>query len=160
MLMLRLDWKQLRASEIDLRKLTTRPADLQVVAPEPLPAQFVVGALEPTRAAEVVSKLIETQSAERISEPKVITLEGQPANVQVGNELPHISTIIEETVNGRHKRRVETRQTGQSIQLTPKLLDGGQVAIAIDAESSQLIPDANSLPSCSVCRPPLRTVRR
>ena len=75
-----------------------------------------------------------------ISQPKVITLDGREANVQIGGEVPVLR--VEETVNGQEERRVEYKEFGTLLMVRPKLSGEERELVTLDlaAEQSQLVP--------------------
>jgi len=88
--------------------------------------------------------LQETRRLEILSRPQVMTLDNQPAFIQVGQRVPRItaSNISETgTVNTTVLENV-----GILLGVTPRISPDGLVVMEIDAEKSKVGPEAEGIP--------------
>jgi len=79
-----------------------------------------------------------------LSRPQVMTLDNQPAFVQVGARVPRISSTTQNqqgTVNS-----VVLENVGILLGVTPRTSPDGLVVMEINAEKSQLGPEAQGIP--------------
>lgn len=106
------------------------------------------GGLVFSAGSESVSVLIralqESRRLDVLSRPQVTTLDNQPAFIQVGQRVPRIvSTTINEIgqVNS-----VALENVGLILGVTPRISPDGMVVMEIDAEKSELGPEAEGVP--------------
>lgn len=88
--------------------------------------------------------LQETKRMDILSRPQVLTLDNQPAFIQVGQRVPRItgSTVNQ---NGS-QNNVELENVGLILGVTPRISPEGNVVMEIDAEKSSLGPEAEGIP--------------
>jgi general secretion pathway protein D len=106
------------------------------------------GGLVLSASSDSVSVLIRALQDSRrlriLSRPQVMTLDNQPAFVQVGSRVPRItSTQITET--GTINNTV-LENVGIILGVTPRISPDGLVVMEIDAEKSELGPEAEGIP--------------
>ncbi len=99
-------------------------------------------------SSESVSVLIralkECRRLEVLSRPQVMTLDNQPAFVQVGQRVPRITGT---TVNQMGQvNSVTLENVGLILGVTPRISPDGLVVMAIDAEKSEVGPEAEGIP--------------
>ena len=82
-------------------------------------AGLVVSEITSEEVVKLLEGLKKHDALNVISRPKVITLDGREANVHIGGEMPILQ--VEETVNGKHERRVEYKEFGTMLMVRPKL---------------------------------------
>lgn len=136
----------------DITSLATREA----VAGQGL-SSFGLGRTDPTlgygglvlsASSESVSVLVRALQQSRrlqvISRPQVQTLDNQPAFVQVGARVPRI-TSSQLTVNGTINNTV-LENVGVILGVTPRTAPDGMIVMEIDAEKSELGPEAEGIP--------------
>ncbi|MFV2067548.1 MAG: type II secretion system protein GspD, partial [Pirellulales bacterium] len=106
------------------------------------------GGLVLSASSESVSVLIralqETRRIEVLSRPQIMTLDNQPAFIQVGQRVPRIiGTQINQVgqVNS-----VALENVGLILGVTPRISPTGMVVMEIDAERSEVGPDAEGIP--------------
>jgi general secretion pathway protein D len=99
-------------------------------------------------SSESVSVLIralkDCRRLEVLSRPQVMTLDNQPAFIQVGQRVPRItSTQVTQTgiVNS-----VTLDNVGLILGVTPRISPDGLVVMEIDAEKSEVGPEAEGIP--------------
>ncbi len=120
-------------------------------------SSFGVGRTDPTlgygglvlsASSESVSVLVRALQQSRrlqvISRPQVQTLDNQPAFVQVGARVPRI-TSSQLTVNGTINNTV-LENVGIILGVTPRTAPDGMIVMEIDAEKSELGPEAEGIP--------------
>lgn len=93
---------------------------------------FLLRALQETRRMEVLSR------------PQVLTLDNQPAFIQVGQRVPRIiGSIVNQ--NGQ-QNNIALENVGLIIGVTPRISPEGNVVMEIDAEKSSLGPETEGIP--------------
>jgi len=86
-----------------------------------------------------LSALAKDNKARILSEPRLVTLSGKPAEVFVGGEKPVITTSTTGTGSGVTSKSVEFKSFGITLKITPVVAgDRSRVTSAIDAEVSSL----------------------
>ncbi len=106
------------------------------------------GGLALSASSESVSLLIRalqhSRRMEVLGRPQVMTLDNQPAFIQVGERVPRIS-------GSRFDGRVQTNDivyenTGLMLGVTPRISPDGMVVMEIDAEKSRVGDEAKGIP--------------
>jgi general secretion pathway protein D len=93
---------------------------------------FLLRALEESRRLDVLSR------------PQVLTLDNQQAFIQVGQRVPR---IVASTINQiGSQNQIELENVGLIIGVTPRISPEGNVVMEIDAEKSELGPEAEGIP--------------
>ena len=106
------------------------------------------GGLVLSASSESLSVLIRALQDERslqvLSRPQVMTLDNQPAFVQVGQRVPRItsSNIVDNAVINN----TVLENVGILLGVTPRIAPDGQVVMEIDAEKSEVGPEAEGIP--------------
>ncbi len=93
---------------------------------------FLLRALQETRRLDVLSR------------PQILTLDNQPAFIQVGQRVPR---IVGSTVNQNgQQNNITLENVGLIIGVTPRISPEGNVVMEIDAEKSSLGTEAEGIP--------------
>jgi hypothetical protein len=103
-------------------------------------AGLVVSEIKPEEVVKLLDELKKHDAVEVLSRPQVITLDGREANIHVGGEAPILR--VEETINGKHERRIEYKEFGTILMVRPKLSEEKPDLVTLDivAEQANLIP--------------------
>ncbi|MCR9118666.1 MAG: hypothetical protein NXI22_17150, partial [bacterium] len=88
--------------------------------------------------------LEDNQRVQMLSRPQVMTLDNQPAFVQVGQRVPTI-TDVQQTVNGT-VNSVTYQNVGILLGITPRTSPDGLVVMEVNAEKSALGPVNQGIP--------------
>jgi len=106
------------------------------------------GGLVLSAGSENVSVLLralnESRNIEILSRPQIMTLDNQPAFIQVGQRVPRIvGTNINQVgqVNS-----IELENVGLILGVTPRISPDGMVVMELDAEKSNLGPESDGIP--------------
>jgi len=106
------------------------------------------GGLALSASSESVSILIRalqhSRRMEVLGRPQVMTLDNQPAFIQVGERVPRISGS---RFDGRVQTNdIEYENTGLILGVTPRISPDGMVVMEIDAEKSRVGDEASGIP--------------
>ncbi len=106
------------------------------------------GGLVLSASSESVSVLIralqESRRLEVLSRPEVMTLDNQPAFIQVGQRVPR---IVGSTINQLGQiNTIELENVGLILAVTPRISPDGMVVMEIDAEKSDVGPEIEGIP--------------
>ncbi len=106
------------------------------------------GGLVLSASSETVSAMIRALKDNRrldvLSRPQIMTLDNQPAFIQVGKRVPRITGSTAQTrglVN-----TIELENIGLILGVTPRISPDGMVVMEIDAEKSELGPTSEGIP--------------
>lgn len=106
------------------------------------------GGLVLSASSESISLLIralqESRRLEVLSRPQIMTLDNQPAFIQIGKRVPRItgSTMRQEgQVN-----TIEMENVGLILGVTPRISPDGMVVMELDVEKSELGSEAEGIP--------------
>jgi type II secretion system protein D len=106
------------------------------------------GGLVLSASSENVSILIralrEKKRLDVLSRPQVMTLDNQPAFIQVGQRVPYVQ-LVSLTSLGQVSN-VELINVGLILGVTPRISPDGTVVMEIDAERSELGPESEGIP--------------
>jgi general secretion pathway protein D len=106
------------------------------------------GGLVLSASSENVSVLLramnQSKTVEILSRPQVMTLDNQPAFIQVGQRVPQITASTISTVG--QSNSIELENVGLILGVTPRISPEGMVVMEIDAEKSEVGPDAEGIP--------------
>jgi len=92
----------------------------------------------------LVRALRESRRIDVLSRPQVMTLDNQPAFIQVGQRVPRITGT---TINQFSQvNTIDLENVGLILGVTPRISPEGMVVMEIDAEKSNLGPDAEGIP--------------
>ncbi len=106
------------------------------------------GGLVLSASNENVSVLLralnQSRTVEILSRPQIMTLDNQPAFIQVGQRVPQIrgSTVN----NAGQSNTIELENVGLILGVTPRISPEGMVVMEIDAEKSEVGPDSEGIP--------------
>ena len=89
--------------------------------------------------------LAENHQVEVLERPQITTLDNQPANVQVGQRVPTITSVTTNALTGQ-ANSVTFQNVGVILGVTPRISPDGLVVMQIDAEKSALEPEATGIP--------------
>ncbi len=109
------------------------------------------GGLVLSASSESVSALLralrENRRLDVLSRPQIMTLDNQPAFIQVGQRVPRITGT---TINQFSQvNTIALENVGLILGVTPRISPEGMVVMEIDAEKSSLGPDAEGIPVAS-----------
>ena len=106
-------------------------------------AGLVVSDITDEEAVKLVDGLKRHDALQVVSRPQIVTLDGREARLQVGGQVPILE--IEESLNGKHERRVEYRDFGTMLVVRPKIHKAkDRVTLDILAEQASLLPPAEA----------------
>ncbi len=92
----------------------------------------------------LIRALQESRRLEVLSRPQVMTLDNQPAYIQIGKRVPRISGS---EMNQRGQvNTIEMEPVGLILGVTPRISPEGMVVMEIDAEKSELDPVSDGIP--------------
>ncbi|TWT82035.1 putative type II secretion system protein D precursor [Planctomycetes bacterium CA13] len=111
-------------------------------------AELGFGGLVLSASSENVSVLLraleESRRLEVLSRPQVLTLDNQPAFIQVGQRVPRITGS---TINQIGQQNTITLENvGLILGVTPRISPEGNVTMEIDAEKSEVGPESEGIP--------------
>jgi type II secretion system protein D len=134
-------------------------------------SNFAVNRLDPalgfsgfvfSASSDAVSILLralqEKRRLEVLSRPQLMALDGQPGQVQVGQDVPYVSGI---TLNEfGQTNNILYRSVGLILQVRPRISPDGLVVMEIFANKSEVGPESEGIPvSFSTTGVPLRSPR-
>ncbi len=93
----------------------------------------------------LIRALQDERSLQILSRPQVMTLDNQPAFVQVGQRVPLIASS-NIAANGAVINNTTLVNVGILLGVTPRIAPDGQVVMEIDAEKSEVGPEATGIP--------------
>jgi type II secretion system protein D len=106
------------------------------------------GGLVLAAGSDAVSVLIRALSESRrldvLSRPQVMTMDNQPAFVQVGERVPRITGSTTNEVGQTNQTTLEN--VGLLMQVRPRISPDGLVVMEIDAEKSSVGPESEGIP--------------
>lgn len=106
------------------------------------------GGLVLSAQSENVSALLralaENHRVEILQRPQIMTLDNQPAFIQVGKRVPRITSV--NTALTGTTNSIQLDNVGLILGVTPRISPDGLVVMQIDAEKSDLEPDATGIP--------------
>lgn len=106
------------------------------------------GGLVLSASSENVSVLLramnQSQAVEILSRPQVMTLDNQPAFIQVGQRVPQITASTISQVG--QSNSITPTNVGLILGVTPRISPEGMVVMEIDAEKSEVGPEAEGIP--------------
>jgi len=85
--------------------------------------------------AATINFWCESQKAEVLANPKVLTLDGLAAKIELTEQIPYLSSTIEPTTGGVTSR-YGFLPTGITLNVTPHISIGGSVSLEIKTEQS------------------------
>ena len=114
-----------------------------------LNSELGFGGLVLSASSESVSMLLRALKEERrinvLSRPQVMTLDNQPAFIQVGQRVPRV-TGTQTNEAGGLTNTVTLENVGLILGVTPRISPDGLVVMEIDAEKSEVGPEADGIP--------------
>lgn len=106
------------------------------------------GGLVLSASSESVSVLIRALQATRrlevLSRPQIMTMDNQPAFIQIGQRVPRISSTG--IVSTGQFNAIDLVNIGLILGVTPRISPEGMVVMEIDAENSNLAPISEGIP--------------
>ncbi|MHB8897702.1 MAG: secretin N-terminal domain-containing protein [Thermoguttaceae bacterium] len=114
-----------------------------------LNSELGFGGLVLSASSESVSMLLRALKEDRriniLSRPQIMTLDNQGANIQVGQRVPRVTgTATNES--GGLTNQVTMEDVGLIVGVTPRISPDGLVVMEIDAEKSEVGPEAEGIP--------------
>ena len=114
-----------------------------------LNSELGFGGLVLSASSESVSMLLRALKEDRridvLSRPQIMTLDNQPASIQVGERVPTV-TGTETNDSGGLTNSVDFQDVGLIVGVTPRISPDGLVVMEIDAEKSEVGPEAEGIP--------------
>ena len=114
-------------------------------------SQLGFGGFVLSASSENVSFLLralnENHRLEVLQRPQIMTLDNQPAFIQVGQRVPRITGT--QVNNVGQVNTIALENVGLILGVTPRISPDGLVAMEIDAEKSEMGPDAEGIPVSS-----------
>ena len=92
----------------------------------------------------LIRALQDRRRLEVLSRPQVMTLDNQPAFIQVGQRVPRI--VGSQVNNVGQVNNIELENVGLILGVTPRISPEGMVVLEVDAEKSDLGPEAEGIP--------------
>ena len=89
--------------------------------------------------------LAENHRVEILQRPQIMTLDNQPAFIQVGQKVPTISLVTNNATTG-NTNSITFNNVGLILGVTPRISPDGLVVMQLDAERSSLESDATGIP--------------
>jgi len=121
-------------------------------------SNFAVNRLDPTlgfsgfvfsASSDAVSVLLralqEKRRLEVLSRPQLMALDGQPGQVQVGQDVPTILATTIDPIAGT-TNTITYRQVGLILQVVPRISPDGLVVMQITANKSEVGPEIEGIP--------------
>lgn len=111
-------------------------------------AELGFGGLVLSASSQNVNVLLraleESRRLEVLSRPQVLTLDNQPAFIQVGQRVPRITGSSINQVG--QQNTVDLENVGLILGVTPRISPEGNVTMEIDAEKSSIGPESEGIP--------------
>lgn len=98
-------------------------------------------------SASVILNQLESKTDVRVlSAPKLLTLNNEPATLQVGDQVPVITQQSQSVTasDAPIVNNIELRDTGVILQVTPRVNDSGTIILDISQEVSDVTPTTTS----------------
>ncbi|MEP2990032.1 MAG: type II secretion system secretin GspD [Parasphingorhabdus sp.] len=113
--------------------------------PAPSFPGFSVSVLGSTASA-VLNTLQSKTNVQVLSAPKILTLNNEPATLQVGDQVPIVTQQSQGTVSPGAPivNNIELRDTGVILQVTPRVNDSGTIILDISQEVSDVASTTTS----------------
>ena len=118
--------------------LIESPEELSLLKPNPDGPELSCSHAE---ACELIEKYSKSDAVKIIARPQLLTLDNQPAFLQIGDRVPRIKSTKDGHVTG-----TELENVGLIIGLTPRIANDRVVTMEIDLEKSQLGPEHQGVP--------------
>jgi general secretion pathway protein D len=113
-------------------------------------ADLGFGGLVMSASSESISVLLralqENRRLDVLSRPQVMTLDNQPAFIQVGQQVPYITGINPSNVSGTTSFSTDLIDVGIILTVIPRISPDGMVVMEIDATKSAVGPDEEGIP--------------
>lgn len=110
-------------------------------------AELGFGGLVLSASSEAVSVLVRALKEQRrldvLSRPQIMTLDNQPAYIQVGQRVPYI-TGVNITETGQ-TNQVQFQEVGLILAVRPRISPDGMVVMEIDANKSEVGPESEGI---------------
>lgn len=133
---------ELNLLTLDLRAIADAKVDFPISPDRPAEVSkggLITVQLGEKEASRLVEVVLGVKGAEMLSQPQIITLDGQEASLQVGGEVP--IAVVDEIVGGeRRERRVESKAFGTKLRIMPRIVpeDRRMVVVEIAGEQTSL----------------------
>ncbi len=92
----------------------------------------------------LIRALQESQRLEVLGRPQIMTLDNQPAFIQIGKRVPRITGTQVNQIGQANS--IELVNVGLILGVTPRISPEGMVVMEIDAEKSDVGPEAEGIP--------------
>jgi len=81
-----------------------------------------------------LSAMEQLGKAKLLSNPKLLVMQGKPANIQIGQDLPMITTTTDS--NGAQTSSTEWRAVGIMLKVTPMVTNDKRIGLTVEIEQS------------------------
>lgn len=97
-------------------------------------------------ASAVLNTLQSKTNVKVLSAPKILTLNNEPATLQVGDQVPIVTQQSQSVTSPGAPivNNIELRDTGVILQVTPRVNDSGTIILDISQEVSDVAPTTTS----------------
>jgi len=92
----------------------------------------------------IIRALSECHKLQVLSRPQVMTLNNQPAYIQVGQRVPRVTNVTFSTFGQTNTTTLDN--VGLQLYVIPRISPDGMVVMAIDAEKSEVGPEIEGIP--------------
>jgi len=102
---------------------------------------FVLG-VSSSAVSTALNALQQVTSLRVLSSPQILVLDNQPAQLEVGDQVPYQTASQQSTVaNSTVVNSIDYHQTGVILNVIPRVNSGGLVTLDIDQEVSEVNPN-------------------
>lgn len=135
---------ELKLLTLNLRAIADAKVDFPITPDRPADVSnggLITVQLGEKEASRLVEVVLGIKGAEMLSQPQIVTLDGQEATLQVGGELP-IAQVEEIIGSERRERRVEFKSFGTKLRVLPRIVpdDRRNVLVEIAGEKTSVNP--------------------
>jgi hypothetical protein len=125
---------ELKLLTLDLRAIADAKVDFPITPDRPADVSkggLISVQLGEKEAGRLVETVLSIKGAELLSQPQIVTLDGQEASLQVGGELP-ITEVLEIVGDERRERRVEFKSFGTKLRVLPHIVPENRRSVLIE----------------------------
>jgi general secretion pathway protein D len=104
---------------------------------------FPISSSGNTRA--VLTMLASDSKVNILQTPRILVRSGEEASINVGNEIPVLTSSQSSTEGGAITQEVQYRSTGNNLSVKPVIYAGGEVELSISQELSSTVAGSDGL---------------
>ncbi|MFN0018682.1 MAG: M56 family metallopeptidase [Pirellulaceae bacterium] len=136
-----------RVEHAALEKAESSLGDLIQAASEDhcrLEGNLIVAELTAEKFATLTNELRQSHALDILSEPKIVTLDGQEARLQIGGQVSlmqleeTVKSALEEIAPGDPNRRVKFQEIGETIIICPYINDKNPTKLTLDIKATHI----------------------